>query len=228
MRTSDRVSSTTAFRSTSEIPPAPVREKFSRLLTISLARKVCLTIFSISCGADRRGHLLGQHLDVIRDHRERRVDFVRDAGGEQSERREFLVLQHLFFEADTLGDVVEQDQPADASAGFSPPAGDRALITDSRPARLPSSGICRGSRDAVVVARAAISSARSGWKHFFQLSPQRFVARQRRSALRAAVPGFDAPLSRSVARTPTLRDSTIFSLKSLRRSICKAFCSSEE
>src|SRR5208337_46503 len=45
--TSDSVSSTTRFRSTSASSPAPVREKFSRLLTISLARKVCLTIFSI-------------------------------------------------------------------------------------------------------------------------------------------------------------------------------------
>ena len=46
--TSDSVSSTTRFTSISTACAAPVREKFSKLLTISLARKVCFTIFSIN------------------------------------------------------------------------------------------------------------------------------------------------------------------------------------
>jgi len=43
----ERVSSTTRLTSMSASSAAPVREKLSRLLTISLARKVCLTIFSM-------------------------------------------------------------------------------------------------------------------------------------------------------------------------------------
>src|SRR5260370_1295574 len=45
--TSERVSSTTRLTSISANSAAPVREKFRRLLTISLARKVCLTILSM-------------------------------------------------------------------------------------------------------------------------------------------------------------------------------------
>ena len=95
----------------------PVREKLSRPLTISEARKVCWVIFS-STGA-RRWHrsvsadLLGQHLGVAGDDGERRVDLVRDAGGEQADGGELFGLRELGFQLDAVGDVVDQDDAAD-------------------------------------------------------------------------------------------------------------------
>ena len=81
-----------------------MREKFSRLLTISLARKVCLTIFSMSLLARIvAGNLLGQHLDIVGDYRQRRVHFVRHARCEQAERSQFFVLQQLLFECACAG-----------------------------------------------------------------------------------------------------------------------------
>ena len=104
----------TRFRSTLLNSVPVVREKFSRLLTISEARKVCLVILSSSAGASRSPlHLLGQHLRVGRDHRQRRVDFVRHAGGQQSDRGELFRLRELRFQFDALGDVVDDHQAAD-------------------------------------------------------------------------------------------------------------------
>ena len=65
-----------------------------------------------------RGNLLGEHLDVIGDDRERRIHLVGHAGGEQAEGSELLGLHHLLFEAHALGDVVEQDEPAEARSGL--------------------------------------------------------------------------------------------------------------
>ncbi len=104
----------TLFRSTSVNSVPVVREKFSRLLTISEARKVCLVIFSSSaafCGS--RLQLLGQHLRVRGDHGQRRVDFVGDAGGQQSDGRKFVGLRELGFQLNALGDVVHDHQPSD-------------------------------------------------------------------------------------------------------------------
>ncbi len=91
-----------------------VREKFSSELTISLARKVCLAIFSRICDfcAIFR-HLLGQHLRVGGDHGERRVDLVRHAGGQQADAAELVGLHQALLEFGAIGDVVEDDQAAD-------------------------------------------------------------------------------------------------------------------
>ena len=107
----------TWFRSTSLNSAPPVREKLRRLLTISLARKVCLTMLvgQLMARVVRRQRL-GQHLHVVGDHREGRIHFVRHAGGEQAKRSQLLVLQELLFELHALGDVVDQDQPAHALA----------------------------------------------------------------------------------------------------------------
>src|SRR5712672_1066312 len=63
-------------------------------------------------------HLLGEHLNVVGDDGERRIDFVGHASGEKAERGEFFCLAHLLFHALALGDIVEQKQAADALAGF--------------------------------------------------------------------------------------------------------------
>ena len=78
----------------------PVREKLSRPLTISEARKVCWVIFSRT-GRERVRRprmLLGEHLGVAGDDGERRVDLVGDAGGEQADGGELFGLRELRFE----------------------------------------------------------------------------------------------------------------------------------
>jgi hypothetical protein len=47
-----------------------------------------------------RGGLLEEELSVAADPRERRVDLMRDAGGQKAERREALLLLHLLLEHD--------------------------------------------------------------------------------------------------------------------------------
>ena len=69
------------------------------------------------------GKLLGQHLNVVGDHGQRRIHFVRHARGQQTERSELLVLEQLLFEPHPLRDVVEENQPADPVARFAQPAG---------------------------------------------------------------------------------------------------------
>ena len=108
------VSVMTLFRSTSVNSVPLVREKFSRLLTISEARNVCRVIFSSSAAFLRIAlQLLGQHLRVGGNHRQRRVHFVRHARRQQSDRRKLVGLRELRFQFDALGDVVHDDQPAD-------------------------------------------------------------------------------------------------------------------
>jgi hypothetical protein len=75
-----------------------VREKLSRPLTISEARKVCCVIFSSRARAFVAAHLLGEHLRVAGDDGQRRVDLVRDAGGEQADGGELVGLGELRFE----------------------------------------------------------------------------------------------------------------------------------
>ena len=91
-----------------------MREKFSSELTISLARKVCLAILSRICDfCGIFGHLLGQHLRVGGDHRQRRIDFVRHAGGQQADAAELVGLHQALFQLGAVGDIVEDDQAAD-------------------------------------------------------------------------------------------------------------------
>jgi hypothetical protein len=53
-----------------------------------------------------------QHLRVARNARQRRVDFVRDAGREQPDARKFFALLQSFFELDARSDVFEHDDRA--------------------------------------------------------------------------------------------------------------------
>ena len=89
------------------------RARFSRLFTIFAARNVCCSIFSSSCVLRIVGRRsLEQHLRERRDAGERRVHFVRDAGGEQADRRHLLRQPQLLFEVGALGHVLEHDDPA--------------------------------------------------------------------------------------------------------------------
>ena len=87
-----------------------VREKLSRPLTISDARKVWRVIFSrtgasfASISAFER-KLFGEHLGVARNDGERRVDLMGDARREQADGGEFFGLRELGFELHAVGDV---------------------------------------------------------------------------------------------------------------------------
>ena len=58
-------------------------------------------------------HLLGEHLRVGRDHRERRIHLVGDARGQQADRAELIGLDELALEFRPVGDVVENDEAPD-------------------------------------------------------------------------------------------------------------------
>ncbi len=91
-----------------------VREKFSSELTISLARKVCLAILSSSFEFLLvAGNLLGQHLRVGGNHRQRRVHFVRHARRQQADGAELVGLHQAPLQLVAIRDVVENDQPPD-------------------------------------------------------------------------------------------------------------------
>ena len=57
-------------------------------------------------------HVLGEHLRVAGDDGQRRVHFVRHAGGEQADGGQLFGLRELRFELDAVGDVVDEDDAA--------------------------------------------------------------------------------------------------------------------
>ena len=68
-------------------------------MTIFAARNVCRSIFSSSCVVGSSGiGALEQHLREARDAGQRRVDLVRDAGGEQADGGHLLGDLQLLFE----------------------------------------------------------------------------------------------------------------------------------
>ena len=56
--------------------------------------------------------LLGQHLRIGRNHRQRRVHFVRYTRRQQADRRKLVGLGELAFQFDAFGNVVHYDQAA--------------------------------------------------------------------------------------------------------------------
>ncbi len=59
-------------------------------------------------------HMLGQHLGVAGDDRQRRIHLVRDTRSQQADRRELLRLSQLGLQLDAVGDVVYQNDAADS------------------------------------------------------------------------------------------------------------------
>ncbi len=59
------------------------------------------------------GNLLGQHLRVGGDHRQRRIHFVRHARGQQPDGTQLVGLHQTALQFVAIGDVVEDDQAAD-------------------------------------------------------------------------------------------------------------------
>ena len=57
--------------------------------------------------------LFRQHLRIGRNNGKGRIDFMRDACGQQANRRKLVSLGELRFQFYSLSDVVHDDQPAD-------------------------------------------------------------------------------------------------------------------
>ena len=81
-------------------------------------------------------------------------------------------------------------------------------------------GICRGWRCVLRLGARAISATRSAGNSVAQFDGRRLRCAARRTAAPSACSRIPRVPSRSTASTPTFSDSTIFSLKSLSRSIC--------
>ena len=183
------------------------RDRLSRPLTMRAARNVCFSIFSSSGVRGSAGiGLLEQHLRVARDAGQRRVDLVRDAGGEQAERRHLLRDAQLLFQLRALGDVLEDD---DACRRSAPPAialqRHRRDVDEQRLACRRGRAPCSGTRNAVVPVgmiaalraqharrRRASNSRSTGW-------PSAVGARQAVEALERLVPADHAVVQ---ARSP--------------------------
>ena len=135
------------------------------------------------------GQLLRQHLDVVGDHRQRRVHFVRDAGGQQAQRSELLGLHHLFFQAHPLRDVVHQDQPPDPVAGFSDQRRDRNVDHQVAAGAISHVKFVEAG-DALVAGARRNFRHQVGRKHVFQLAAHGFMARHADQPLELRVPGF--------------------------------------
>ena len=133
-----------------------VREKFSRLLTISDARKVCWVILS-SSGASAlvATHLLGQHLGVARNHGQRSIHLMRDAGGEQADGGELSACVSCVSSCMRLGDVVDQNDAADHGESSRNQRGDGDIGDAVSPVGS-GAGICRGCACRVRASRGQI------------------------------------------------------------------------
>ena len=160
--------------------------------------------------------LLREHLRVRGNDSQRRVDFVGHAGGEQADGAELVGLGELRFERDALGDVVDEDDAADGDEV----AGEQRRDGDVGGALLAGAG---GEAElvevmhALLVAETVDGVANSGGKHGRRGWP---MASARLRAYMASICAFQLSMrsSRSMARMPTLMDSTMFSLNSFRRS----------
>src|SRR5208282_990822 len=168
---------------------------------------------------------LRQHLGVGGDYRQRRIHFVRHARGQQSDRRKFVGLGELDLKLDSLGDVVHDHQPSHhvELAGHQRRDGNvhhaRFAVGSHQPKFIK-------IVDARILPNAVELLDEGSRKNLTQRTP---TACQRGWAYMTSICEFQDSMRscRSTAMTPTLMDSTIFSLKSLRRSYSVTFCSSD-
>ena len=67
-----------------------------------------------------RADFFAQHLRITRNHGKRGIHFMGYPGCKQADGREFLVLNELVFQADPVGDVVDDDQRSARGARLCP------------------------------------------------------------------------------------------------------------
>src|SRR6266567_895177 len=133
-------------------------------------------------------HLLSEHLNVVGNDRERRIHFVRDAGGEQPKRSQLFRLRHLLFHALALGHVIEEQETANPHVRFAYQWRDGDVQRKRFPVMLESLFIDAGNLFLV--------SPRGDFaRQFFrqqrtELASDGFLARHAKKLLHARVPGF--------------------------------------
>ena len=183
--------------STGPLSTCAGRARLSRLLTILAARNVCRSIFSstLVCGSSGSAPL-EQHLREARDAGERRVDLVRDAGGEQADRRHLLGDLQLLFE---LHARAVMSSMIDDPAGIAPSAIRSGVVGDvDQQAALRLA--CRG-RERHAVERGAVGRLAPRAAQRPRRTPGRRARRgaarpprscARRQLLQPAVPAHDA------------------------------------
>ena len=174
-----------------------------------------------------RRQLLGQHLDVVRDHRQRRIHFVRHARRQQAQRGQLLGLQELVLQVRALRDVVQQDQPPDALAFLAHQRRHRD-VHHQVPLRARAQRQLVQAGDVIGLRPRRQFRHQARRQHLVQPPVDGLLRAARRSAARVCVFQDSTRPFRSTASTPTLSDSTMFSEKSFSRSICSALFSSDE
>ena len=135
--------------------------------------------------------LFREQLGIGRNHRQWRVDFVRDACSQQTDGRQFVRLRKLGFEVHAISDVVHDNQPAHHT---------ELLGDQRRDGNVHSSGLACGDGHpefVQVVNARALSDARElsdklGREYLAQRTVQRLPPGQRIHNFHLRVPGFDA------------------------------------
>ena len=80
--------------------------------------------------------LFAQHLRIAGNDGQRRIDLVSHSGSQQPDRSELFVLNELIFEADAIGDVINDDQTASRRAGLIQQRRDREVDGEAAPLLL--------------------------------------------------------------------------------------------
>ena len=134
-------------------------------------------------------HLLGQHLRVGGDHRQRRIHLVRDSRGQQSDARQFVGLHQAALQFGAVRNIVEDHQTpdllviarhqrrdGDVHAGFAVPCIQREFVE---------------VMDAHLAARALELLDQRGGEKFRQSAAYRIGAPDAAQPLHLRIPAFD-------------------------------------
>src|SRR5579859_1303189 len=135
------------------------------------------------------GHLLGQHLNVIGNDRQRSIDFVSHAGGKQAEGGQLLGLRHLLFHALALGDIVKEEEPADAFASFADQRGDGDVEREEL--ALVMEALLIDAGDLLFIAAGSDFDSELFGQQRAQLTAHSILTLHIKELLHASVPGFD-------------------------------------
>src|SRR5271157_3121484 len=134
------------------------------------------------------GHLLGEHLDVVGDDRQRGVNFVRDSRGQQPQGGELFRLAHLLFHAFALRDVVEEKQPTNALTRFADQRRDRNIQNDQTTLAL--QAVLVNTSDLLLIVAGGNFRSEFRRQEAAEGLAYRRVTRHAEDLFHAAIPGF--------------------------------------
>src|SRR5205823_5251118 len=95
-----------------ELRPAGSREVEQSVDDLRGAEGLLRDLFEHRSEAFIVAHMLGQHLGVAGDHRQRRIHLMRYARSQQADGRQLLRLGQLSLQLNAVGDVVDQNDAA--------------------------------------------------------------------------------------------------------------------